>query len=285
MSKLIKNKYVLITGASSGIGEACALELARRDWYVFAGVRKKEDGDNLQKKSDKITPILLDVTKNEDIIEVEKYVRSIVGESGLFGLVNNAGIAIPGPFELLSDEDIMAQIQVNLLGVIKMIQTFLPLLRIAKGRIVIIGSNSGYWCEPFLSIYGATKFALEGLVDALRIELRPWNIKVSIIEPGCIKTPIYEKSREKIKEVQNKVPVEKQSLYKKAIDALQKSVDIAEKIAISPEYVAKAVCNALEKSRPKTRYRVGIDARIEGILIRFIPDTLRDLIIRKIMNL
>ncbi len=286
MNRNTTKKYVLITGASTGIGEASALEMANNGWYVFAGVRKKEDGEKLQEKAGRaIIPLILDVTKKEDIKEAEKRVQEIVENIGLAGLVNNAGIAIPGPLEILPIEDIKQQIQVNLLGVIVMIQTFLPLIRVSQGRIVVIGSNSGFWCEPFLSIYGATKFGLEGIVDALRLELRPWNINVSIIEPGCIRTPIYEKSRESISKLQDKTPIEKQNLYAKAINALLSSVDIAEKIAVSPEKVAKAVRHALESRRPKTRYRVGIDSKIESFLIKFIPDHLRDYIIRKLMRL
>ncbi|MDQ1255679.1 MAG: hypothetical protein QG656_272, partial [Candidatus Hydrogenedentes bacterium] len=172
-----KDRHVVITGASTGIGEACALEMASRGWRVFAGVRKSKDGEALVAKAGPaITPLLLDVTRREDIVDAEKRVRDIVGDEGLAGLVNNAGIAVAGPLEFMPMEDIERQLRVNVLGVIGMIQTFLPLVRMAHGRIVVMGSNSGFWCEPFLAAYGASKFALEGIVDSLRTELHPWRI-------------------------------------------------------------------------------------------------------------
>ena len=193
------SRHVLITGASTGIGEACALEMAGRGWHVFAGVRSEEDGRSLAAKAEGgITPLLLDVTRRADILEAERRVRSLVGESGLSGLVNNAGIAVAGPLEFVPMEDVERQFQVNVLGCIAVTQVFLPLVRAARGRIVVMGSNSGFWCEPFLSVYGASKFALEGIVDSLRTELRPFDVGVAIIEPGCVRTPIMGKSRASI---------------------------------------------------------------------------------------
>ncbi len=281
-----ETRYVLITGASTGIGEACALEMAGRKWHVFAGVRKAQDGEALVAKAGPaITPLLLDVTRRDQIIDAEKRVQDIVGDAGLAGLVNNAGIAVAGPLEFMPMEDIERQLHVNVLGVIGMIQAFLPLVRIAHGRVVVMGSNSGFWCEPFLAAYGASKFALEGIVDALRTELRPWEIGVAIVEPGCVRTPILEKSRADIESLQAHMPPEMEALYARPLAALRLATDKVERMAIPPNRVARAVCHALESRRPKTRYRVGIDSRIQSVLVRCLPDRWRDYISRRVMGI
>jgi NAD(P)-dependent dehydrogenase (short-subunit alcohol dehydrogenase family) len=281
-----ETKHVLITGASTGIGEACALEMVRRGWHVFAGVRKVEDGEMLVAKAGSaITPLLLDVTCQAHITDAEKRVRDVVGDGGLDGLVNNAGIAVAGPLEFMPMDDIERLLKVNVLGAIAMIQTFLPLIRAARGRIAVIGSNSGFWCEPFLAAYGASKFALEGIVDSLRTELRPWQIEVSIVEPGAIRTPIWGKSRAEADRFQACTPPEMEALYGHPLAALRLATDKMEKIAIPPERVARAVCHALESRCPRTRYRVGMDSRIQSVLVRCLPDRWRDYISRRVMGI
>ncbi len=280
------SRHVLITGASTGIGEACALEMAGRGWHVFAGVRREEDGESLVAQAGPaVTPVLLDVTEDAQIAAAQERVRGIVGETGLAGLVNNAGIAVAGPLEFLPMHDIELQYRVNVLGVIAMIQAFLPLIRTAQGRIVVIGSNSGFWCEPFLAAYGASKFAVEGVVDSLRTELRPWGIGVAIVEPGCVRTPIMEKSRSGIERLQAQSPPEMEALYGRSLAALRAATKKAERIAIPPHRVARVVRHALESRRPKTRYAVGIDSRIQSVLVRCLPDRWRDFISRKAMGL
>ncbi len=281
-----ESRYALITGASTGIGEACALELARRGWQVFAGVRKAHDGEALVARGGPaISPLLLDVTRRDHILDAVKRVREQVGTAGLAGLINNAGIAVAGPLEFLPLEEIERQFQVNVLGVIAVTQAFLPLLRIARGRIVLMGSNSGFWCEPFLAPYGASKFALEAVADSLRTELRPWSIGVAIVEPGCVRTPILEKSRTDIEHLQANMSPEMKALYARPLDALRLAGEKVEKLAIPPERVARAVSHALESRRPRTRYPVGWDARIQSILIHCLPDRWRDQISRWVMGL
>ena len=186
---------VVVTGASTGIGEACALRLDKLGFTVFAGVRKDSDAEKLkQKASPRLTPIFLDVTDPESIASAVKIVTQIVGDRGLFGLVNNAGISIPSPLELIPIAEFQQQMQVNVTGQLAVTQAFLGLLRLRKGRIVNMGSISGRSATPFLGAYNISKFALEGFTDVLRMELRPWGISVSIIEPGAIATPIWEKS-------------------------------------------------------------------------------------------
>ncbi|HOZ48792.1 MAG TPA: SDR family NAD(P)-dependent oxidoreductase [Candidatus Hydrogenedentes bacterium] len=279
-------KHVVITGASTGIGEACTLEMAARGWHVFAGVRKAEDGEALVAQAGPaVTPLLLDVTRRDHIIDAERRVRDTVGGIGLAGLVNNAGIAVAGPLEFLPMEDIERQFRVNVLGVIGMIQAFLPLVRMARGRLIVMGSNSGFWCEPFVAVYGASKFALEGMVDSLRTELRPWGIGVAMIEPGCVRTPILQKSRADVERRQAHMSPEMEVLYGRPLAALRSATEMAERMAIPPGRVARAVCHALESRRPKTRYRVGMDSRIQSLLARWLPDRWRDYLSRRVMGL
>ncbi len=279
-------RSALITGASTGIGEACALRMAARGWRVFAGVRREEDGDALVAKARAaITPVILDVTCKEHIEAAVNRVRESVGANGLHGLFNNAGIAVGGPLEHLPEERILQQFQVNVFGAIAVTQAFLPLVRAARGRIVFTSSNSGFWCEPFLSVYGASKHALEAIGDSLRIELQPWGVHVALIEPGMIKTPIWDKARAEFAEVDNLLSPEALAQYARPIEALRKMVHQTPVIATPPERVARALQHALEARRPKTRYRVGIDCRLQFHLRRFLPDRVRDYLARRVMGL
>ncbi|MGD9126638.1 MAG: SDR family NAD(P)-dependent oxidoreductase, partial [Planctomycetia bacterium] len=181
---LIPKPTVLITGASTGIGAACAIELDRRGWHVFAGVRREEDAKALQDKaSERLTPVMLDVTIPEQITQAIQTIETTVGDQGLNGLVNNAGIAIGGPLEAVSDELLRKQLDVNVFGAIAVTRTAMPLLRRGQGRIVMMGSISGRIAVPFLSPYAMSKFALEALSDSLRNEVYRWGLRVSLVEP------------------------------------------------------------------------------------------------------
>ncbi len=176
-------KTVLITGASTGIGEACALWLQDRGYRVFAGVRKSTDAEALQQKSKgHLTPVLLDVADEASIREAVQFV--LTQEPKLEGLVNNAGIAVAGPLEFVPLQELRRVLEVNVVGQVAVTQAFLPLLREARGRVVLMSSISGRVAAPLMGPYAASKFALEAIGDALRRELAPWGIEVSIIEPG-----------------------------------------------------------------------------------------------------
>ena len=279
-------RSVLITGASTGIGEACALHLAARGWRVFAGVRRDEDGQALVSKAPgKVLPVLLDVTRQSDIDAAAAYIGGIVGDAGLHGLFNNAGIGVGGPLEFLPPDMILQQFQVNVFGAIAVTQAFLPLVRQARGRILFTSSNSGFWCEPFLSVYGGTKHALEAIGDSLRVELRPWGIHVALIEPGMIKTPIWDKARQAAGSASEILPAEALELYAAPLAALRRMVQKTPGIAASPRRVALAAQHALESRRPRTRYRVGIDSRIQFYLRRLMTDRMRDRLAMWIMGL
>lgn len=279
-------RNVLITGASTGIGAACARMLAGRGWRVFAGVRREKDGEVLKEGAvGRIVPVILEVTDREQIKAVVREVEVLCGEVGLQGVVNNAGIALAGPLEFMPVEAIEKQFEINVFGLIAVTQAVMPMIRASRGRIVLTGSNSGFMCEPFLAGYGATKHALEAIADSLRIELRPWGIQVALIQPGAIKTPIWNKSREAAEQLFVGMPPQCEELYAEPIVALRKMVDKIPSMAIPPERVAKAVVHALEARRPRTRYPVGMDSVLGSLLVRVVPDRVRDWVIRRFMGL
>lgn len=279
-------RNVLITGASTGIGAACARMLAERGWRVFAGVRREKDGDALKEGcAGEIVPVILDVTDRAQIQAVVEEVGAQCGAEGLQGVVNNAGIALAGPLEFMPMEAFKKQFEINVFGLIAVTQAVMPLIRASRGRIVLTGSNSGFMCEPFLAGYGATKHALEAIADSLRIELRPWGIEVALIQPGAIKTPIWNKSREAAEQLFVGMPPQCEALYAEPIVALRKMVDKMPSMAIPPERVAKAVVHALEARRPRTRYPVGIDSVLGAWLVRVVPDRVRDWVIRRFMGI
>ena len=186
---------VVITGASSGVGRACTAALDRRGWRVFAAVRRDEDARRLgEGASPRWTPLRLDVTDAAQIDAAVQRVNEELGERGLAGLVNNAGIAVFGPLEFVHLDEMRRQLEVNVTGQVAVIQRFLPLLRAAKGRIVNVGSITGRVALPYFGPYTLTKFALEAISDVLRIELRKWGIRVSLVEPGSVDTPMWAKA-------------------------------------------------------------------------------------------
>jgi NAD(P)-dependent dehydrogenase (short-subunit alcohol dehydrogenase family) len=273
----MKNRAVLITGASSGIGRACALHLSQRDFRVFAGVRSSQDADALlAEASGNITPLLLDVTDAGAIAAAVKRVADATGGT-LYGLINNAGIALGGPLELLPGDKISQLLKVNVLGAVAVTQAFLPLIRNNRGgRIIMISSISGRIALPGLSVYAASKFALEALSDALRVELKPFNIAVVLIEPGNVATPIWEKSIADNDAVMAQADAAVKKLYENLIQALDRIAQNPQ--GIEPAQVASIVAHALVVKRPRSRYLVGKRIWILELLSR-LPDSIRDWIL------
>jgi NAD(P)-dependent dehydrogenase (short-subunit alcohol dehydrogenase family) len=274
---------VVITGASSGIGEACALRLDELGYRVFAGVRRAEDGERLaQSASDRLVPVLLDVTDPAAIRAAVGRVGEALGTEPLVGLVNNAGIAVGGPLEFVPLDDLRQQLEVNVVGPVAMAQAFLPLLRRGGGRIVQMGSVSGLFASPFLGPYSASKFALEALSDALRVELRPWGIHVSIIEPGVIATPIWRKSLAAADEALAEMPPALEELYGKVLGAVRNEVQGLR--GIPAARVADAVAHALTAARPRARYHViGPSARVR-LALAYLPTRLRDWLVARYLE-
>jgi NAD(P)-dependent dehydrogenase (short-subunit alcohol dehydrogenase family) len=263
---------VLVTGASTGIGEACALLLAERGWRVFAGVRTEADAQRLQAASKNITPLQLDVTESGDIANASKRIGNEVGNQGLQGLVNNAGIAIAGPLEFLPADELRRQFDVNFFGLVELTQVFIPRLRTGHGRVINISSIGGRATSPFNVPYSASKHALEAFTDGLRRELMPWKIHVASIEPGAIDTPIWKKSLSAADSMRAKLPPDAKGLYGKAMErARQQAVNAAAR-GIPSIVVARVVYHALNARKPHTRYVVGRNTRLAIWLIRFLPD-------------
>jgi NAD(P)-dependent dehydrogenase (short-subunit alcohol dehydrogenase family) len=276
----------LVTGASTGIGHACALGLARAGFHVFAGVRRPADGNALQAHSaGRITPVILDVTDAQSIAAAADLIATTIGEAGLAGLVNNAGIAVAGPLEFVPIQELRRQFEVNVLGQVAVTQAMLPLLRQGRGRIVTMGSISGRLAPPFLGPYAASKHALEALTDSLRLELRPWRIHVAIVEPGSIATPIWEKSRNAAVANFNHAPAQAHALYDAAVGAAQARVEQTVLTAAPPRLVVQAVLHALTAPRPRTRYLVGRGARLQALVVKLAPDRLRDWLVASSMRL
>jgi len=266
----------LVTGASSGIGRATALLLDRNGFQVFAGVRRSEDGEALRRQaSERLTPILLDVTNPRSIEDAARTVSGALGGRALAGLVNNAGIDIAGPLETSSVADVRSQFEVNVIGLLAVTQAFLPLLRQSRGRIVNIGSVLGRLAIPFMGAYSASKFALEGLTDAFRIELRPWGIDVSLIEPGPVATPLWSKTLLPAGMNEERVDAAGK-LYATANAAAHAAFTKFGQSGISPDRVAAKVLEALTAPNPKPRYLVGGDAKALSLLAALVPDRIRD---------
>ena len=280
--------HVLVTGASTGIGEACALHLDRLGWRVFAGVRKDEDGERLRQQAQpggRLTPVRLDVTDEAQVDDALGTIAAAVGADGLAGLVNNAGVARGGPIELLAMSEWRDQLDVNVFGQIAVTKAAIPLVRTAKGRIVFIGSIAGRVALPMVGPYAASKHAIEAIGASLREELRPWDIKVSVVEPGVIATPIWAKGRSTADAVTASFGDEARRLYGDQMDRTRSSIDRNDEKGIAPSKVADAVAHALTSPRPKYRYLVGPDARAAGNLVRVVPDRAWAFLARKLLGL
>ena len=274
---------ILITGASTGIGRACALHLASTGFRIFAGVRRQVDAEELVAAGGSaVTPVMLDVTDAGQIAAASKTIGEQVGETGLRGLVNNAGIAAPGPLEILPLAELRRQFEVNTISQVAVTQAFLPLLRQARkaATIINISSLSGRFALPFIGAYSASKFALEAISDALRVELRPWKIRVVCVEPGSIATPIWAKSLESGGAVLDGLPESTRRPYQPLIDFTRSRIEPDQ--GIPPERVVRVIERALTARRPKARYLVGGKARLRLLLGR-LPTRWRDwLIARKL---
>jgi NAD(P)-dependent dehydrogenase (short-subunit alcohol dehydrogenase family) len=268
-------KSVVVTGASSGIGRASALRLARAGWRVFGGVRTAVDANELREQG--IEPIELDVT---DAAQIATAAAAVGPE--LYGLVDNAGIAIAAPLELVPLDELRHQLEVNVVGQVAVLQALLPALRRARGRVVLMGSIGGRSALPFLGPYAASKHALEALADSLRVELSPFGIAVSIVEPGSIATPIWRKGADRAQELSAGFEPARAALYAPAV-ARFREVALSRGLGVDPDVVAKAVEHALIASRPKARYLVGRDAHLRAWIER-LPTRLRDRVLARLLT-
>lgn len=277
---------VVITGASSGIGAACARHLDQLGFTVWAGVRRQADGDALVRAaSPRLRVVMLDVTDPISIAEAGRAIAEGTSGSGLAALVNNAGISVAGPLELLPLADVRTQFEVNVIGALAVTQALLPSLRLARGRIINISSIAGLAATPFLGAYCGSKFALEAMSDALRLELAPWGIAVSLVEPGAIQSQIWQRATMSATRTLGEVPPESLALYAQPLGRMQKVIAGAAARAIPADAVARTVARALTASRPRTRYLVGKDARFRALLKRILPDRAQDRLLAWFMGI
>jgi NAD(P)-dependent dehydrogenase (short-subunit alcohol dehydrogenase family) len=271
----------LVTGASTGIGRATALRLDAAGWRVFAGVRREEDAEGLREAgSERLAPLILDVTDAAAIEAAAQTIGAETGAAGLDGLVNNAGIGVPGPLETIPMEDIRRQVDVNLFGHVAVTKEMLPLLRRAPGRVVFISSIGGRIAFPMNGPYHLAKFGIEAAGDVFRQELRPWGIRVAIVEPGSIATPIWERSDREIDRLLERTPAT-EALYGKQVAAMRRVTESLSARGIAPEKVARAIEHALTARRPRTRYLVGVDAKFQVRARRLIPTRVFDRIVAR----
>ncbi len=269
-------KTILITGASSGIGRATALRLARSGWRVFAAVRKEADATAIKAAARGVETVQLDVEDRGSIAAAAGEVAARLGPRGLDALFNNAGIGMVFPTEHLPLEALREIYEVNLFGQIAVIQAFLPLVRMAKGRIINMGSVSDHLSPPFAGALSSSKAAFASMSAALRMEVRPQGIHVCIIEPGAINTPAADKTLGGVEQEIARMSPAGIGLYGPAMRRMVRTFAEIERHGSPPEAVAKVVERALTERNPRARYRAGKEAAKLSLLARFLPEKLVD---------
>ena len=279
---------VLITGASTGLGAACALQMDRLGWRVFAGVRSDEAAARIAERArsknekSRLLPVTIDVTNPASITAAADEIQAAVAAKGLNALVNNAGIAVSGPLEVVKIERVRQLLEVNVIGQIAVTQAMLPMLRAARGRVVNMGSISGLLATPYLGPYCISKFALEAFSDSLRVELAPWGIAVSLVEPVSIVSDIWDKALVEIERLKAEASPDERALYGEIFEKMDKVTNDCRRLALPVETVTKAVRHALVARRPKTRYLVARPlGKVLLPLLHALPDRMRDWIIRR----
>jgi NAD(P)-dependent dehydrogenase (short-subunit alcohol dehydrogenase family) len=260
----------LVTGTSTGIGRAIATHLAANGFDVLAGVRRASDAPP------GLEPVQLDVTSEPDIAAAAERVGS-----RLDALVNNAGIAVNGPIEVVPVDDWRRQFEVNLIGQVAITRAVLPALLNAKGRVVNISSISGRVALPLLGPYTASKFALEAMTDSLRREVGTHGVHVVSVEPGSIATPVWDKSRAAGQALVAAMPDATRRRYERPIAALATHAERQGREGLPPEAVAEVVGRALSAQRPRTRYVIGRGARMQAVAARLLPDRAFDALVRR----
>jgi NAD(P)-dependent dehydrogenase (short-subunit alcohol dehydrogenase family) len=269
-------RNVLVTGASSGIGAATARSLAENGCGVFAGVRTEGDARRIQTSLSPsvVEPLVFDVTDPESIRRAADGLRD--STALLDGLVNNAGIAVPGPLEALDPADLRHQLEVNVVGQLAVTQAFLPALRAAVGRVVFVGSIAGKAAVPYAGAYNASKYALEGLADALRQELSEAGVAVSLIEPGVVDTPIWHKALDRLRNLAPTLEGPVLADHRDGLADFEHRLEQAPERGLEPEKVADVILEALTTERPDSRYPVGAGARLLARVKPLIPDRVYD---------
>jgi NAD(P)-dependent dehydrogenase (short-subunit alcohol dehydrogenase family) len=250
------NKSIVITGASTGIGYACAEYMAKKGWTVFPGVRKEADAEKLRKLGEKVHPVMMDVTDTNSVLAAAEEVRGKLGGQTLGGLVNNAGVAVTGPAIELPIEDFQRQMDINVTGVLRSTQAFAPLLGTdhdlqgPPGRVIQISSMAGEMGAPFLSAYASSKHAVEGMSKSLRRELTPYGIQVIVLGPGAVATPIWDKADD------TDISGYEKSDYWEAMNILLRYMVDSGPKGFPPVKIAKRVHASLTQEKPRYRYAI-----------------------------
>ncbi|TMJ50163.1 MAG: SDR family oxidoreductase [Alphaproteobacteria bacterium] len=277
---------VVITGASTGIGWATAKLLLDKGFRVFGSVRKQADAARLKSEfGANFTPLTFDITDEAAVLSAAREVRAALGGQTLAGLVNNAGIAVPGPVLELSADEFRRQLDVNVVGPIIATQAFGPLLgsdpslKGPKGRIVMISSVAGKNGNPLTPAYAASKHAIEGLSESLRRELMLFGIDVIIVAPGPVKTPIWSKGREDVD-----MSKYKNSPYLPALQKVTNYMKHLDAIGLPPEKIAERVHEALTTAHPRVRYQIAPDP-MRHLMTAYLPKRMVDRIIAKRLGL
>ena len=267
---------IVVTGVSTGIGWGCVKVLIAGGFRVFGSVRKQADAERLTKEfGANFTPLIFDVTDEAAVAASAKQVEAALAGETLSGLVNNAGIAVPGPLLYLKIEDFERQIAINLAGPLIVTQAFAPLLgadrsrKGAPGRIVMISSVGGKNASPFVGPYNASKFALEGFSESLRRELLLLGIDVIVVAPGAVATPIWDKAE------QVDVSRYANTPYASGLNAVREYMLTSGRKGLKPEKLGQAVWNALTTRKPKTRYVVTPDP-FQNFMVNHLPKRMVD---------
>jgi NAD(P)-dependent dehydrogenase (short-subunit alcohol dehydrogenase family) len=278
-------KSIVITGCSTGFGRATALRLARNGWQVFATVRREADAANLSEEAAatgcdwRLSPELCDITVASSLIELTRTLQERTPQ--LDAILNNAGTSFAGPLETISLDDVRAQMELNTIGHLAMIQALLPLLKAGRGTIINVSSVGGRMTFPVNGAYHMSKFALEAMSDVLRVELAPFGVKVVILEPGGSPTAIWETSLNRARQRQAAGPNQE---YAPLIGAVERYARISEQMGFPPELFARAVEKVLNSRRPPTRYAIPFSAGMMMRLRRWLPDWAWDWGTRRVLG-
>ena len=277
---------VLVTGTSTGIGRYAALQLDQLGYRVFATVRNEQDADSISSAaSENLRPLILDVTDSSSLDRAQENVSQELGEQGLWGLVNNAAVAFVSPLEFAPLDDFRKLYEVNVFGLLAITQKFLPLIRQAEGRIVNISSTASNAVAPFHGPYSSSKLALNGITDALRLELKPLGVKVSLIIYGSVQTPIWEKGGDASTRVARDFPPKALELYGENLRRIRDYFNRIGKTGITMEQSFQSILHALSAANPKPHYYVGIDAHFHYLLRRLFYGRIGDRIILRIIGI
>ena len=280
-------KTIVITGTSSGIGYYCVKVLDRLGFNIFAALRKEEDFKKIKDEfSENVTPIHIDLNNYNSVVNSYDKIKGIVGSRGIYCLINNAATAVGGPIEYVNTEELNTIFQVNVFGQIKMIQTFLPLLREGNGRIINISSTNGWLSMPYMGLYCASKYALEAISDALRIELIKWQIPVSVICPDKIQSNMWSASISKTEQFVNSLPNNDiGNYYKSEMEVFLKAIEKIAGQSLHPKIVVRAILHILNAKKPKFRYLPGFETKLQYYLVKIFPQKMMNRILIKLFGL